>query len=279
MKQWRIIMHKPFITALIAVALSFSACSKSGSGGSGGSGRFVSLADFGGAKIASEVGTVFAGFIDRVIPNVEHKYYVTVAAAMNALLADSVDALSIDMPIALYLTARDTNLAVFPYVVAEDKYGFAVAKGSRLGAMCNGALQKLEGGGAIEELEKIWFSADEERKVLPELNYRKDFDGSAGTIRYGCHRALFPMSYVTPDGRHIGFDIDLVNRIAYELNMTLEMTALPFSELLPSVLSGKVDIAGGSISITEERLEQVDFIGPYFESGAVLIIKKSRMPS
>jgi ABC-type amino acid transport substrate-binding protein len=237
------------------------------------------LADFSDKKIASEYGSVFTKFIDRIIPNVEHKHYMTFDAIVAALEDDVVDAIALDMPVALYLAAHDTGFAVFPYVISVDTYGFAVPKGSRLLADGNKILRRLKESGVIDDAEMYWFGADSgEDKAMPTLNHNPKFNGAAGTIRFGCETTLLPMSYEGPEGKAIGFDMDILNRIAYELNMKVEVVKMPFGNLIPAILNGRIDMAGGSMTITDERKEVVDFIGPYFEGGTALVVKKSMMP-
>jgi polar amino acid transport system substrate-binding protein len=274
------------IAVVIAAALLIS-CSRSGDKGGGNgaavtksSGIFYSLADFSGKKIASESGSVvFIKFIDRIIPNVEHRLYLSFNALVDALRADEVDAIALDMPVALYLAAHDSDFAVFPYVISVDTYGFAVPKGSQLCEDANRVLRKLKESGVIDEVERYWFAADDGvERVLPQLKHRRNFNGSAGVIRFGCENTLSPMSYTASDGKSIGFDIDILYRIAYELNMKVEITAMNFGDLLPALLSGRLDMAGGCMTITDERREMVDFIGPYFEGGSALVVKKRNMP-
>ena len=72
-----------------------------------------------------------------------------------------------------------------------------------------------------------------------------------------------------------GFDIDFINAIAREAGYTkLIFKDMHFDELLPSVLTGQVDIALSMITITEERAMIVDFIGPYYETHLGLIINR-----
>lgn len=270
-----------FFAAAVVFALMFS-CSRGGSGGSaaGGAAVFNSLADFSGKRIASESGSVFAKFIDRIIPNVDHSYYLTFDDIVAALNADRVDAIALDVPVALYLVAHNKNLAVFPYVVSVDNYGFAVPKGAHICEAGNEVLRGFMESGVIGDAEMYWFAADDGReKSMPRLDHRKDYDGSAGTIRFGCESTLFPMSYASSDGKPLGFDIDIINRIAYELNMKVSVVSMPFGELFPALLAGRLDMVGGSVTITEERSELVDFIGPYFQGGTALVIKKRSMPT
>jgi polar amino acid transport system substrate-binding protein len=270
------------MAAVAIVAALFICCSRNGSNGSNGFGGakvFASLADFRGARIGSEAGTVFTQFIDRVIPNVEHKHYLSFEEIVNALHVGNVDAVCLDVPVALYLAVRDSGVAVFPYFISVDNYGFAVPKGSRLCDTGNKALRKIREDGAVDGAEMYWFAAEYGKdKPMPLLNYRSGFDGTAGTIRYGCENTLFPMAYAAPDGGTIGFDMDILYRIAYELNMNVTVMTMPFRELLPALLSGRLDMAGGSMTITDERLKSVDFVGPYFEGGTALVVRKENMP-
>ena len=260
------------LCAIMMVVLLTSGCSV------GGNDKFFStLADFDGAKVGSLTGAVFAKFIDPVVPNVKHQMYNATSDTAAALAAGKIDAMSLDMPVAMYLVAQNSALALFPEVVAEDCYGFAVAKGSALAEQGNTVLETLRENGTLAQVESYWFSAGEGAKVMPELTHKADFDGSAGTIRYGCDTTLVPMSYIGANGEPVGLDLDVIRRIAYQLNMNIEFVPMNFDALLTSLAAGKVDVVGGSMSITEERMKSVDFIGPYFEGGIVFVVSADRL--
>ena len=260
------------LCVFVMVMLLVSGCS------AGGNDKvFSTLADFGGAKVGSLTGAVFAKFIDPLIPNVQHQMYNSTSDTAAALIAGKIDAMSLDMPVAMYLVAQNSALALFPEVVAEDRYGFAVTKGSALAEQGNAVLEMLRENGTLAELESYWFSADESGKAMPELTHKADFDGSAGTIKYGCDTTLVPMSYIGANGAPMGLDLDVIRRIAYELNMSIEFVPMNFDALLTSLAAGKVDVVGGTMSMTEERMKSVDFIGPYFEGGVVFVVKADRL--
>jgi polar amino acid transport system substrate-binding protein len=266
------------LTIIIVTALSVSCSRGNGGGNNADLAIFTSLADFGGKRIGSECGSVFQQFIDRIIPNVDHRHYLTFNDIVAALRADAVDAIAIDMPVALHLAARDSALAVFPFVVSVDTYGFAVPKGSRLCEPGNEILNRFKENGVITDAEMYWFNTESDTdRVIPPLEHRWDFNGGGGTIRFGCEATLFPMSYTSSRGEIAGFDIDIVNRMAYELNMRVEVVSMPFGDLLPALLAGRLDMAGGSMTITKDREELVDFIGPYFEGGTALVVKKEKV--
>ena len=82
-------------------------------------------------------------------------------------------------------------------------------------------------------------------------------------MRVAACDTLEPMSYVGEGGKLIGFDLEVILMIARELDVHVEFTGMEFSAILSSVQAGKADIGAGSIIITDERKESVDFVEYY----------------
>ncbi len=72
-----------------------------------------------------------------------------------------------------------------------------------------------------------------------------------------------------------GIDIELSMRFGAWLGRGIEFVDLPFGSLLPSLVSGKIDLIAASMMITPERSQQIDFSDPYFASGATIIGNKN----
>lgn len=70
----------------------------------------------------------------------------------------------------------------------------------------------------------------------------------------------------------VGIDAEISQKIAEKLGVTLEITDIAFNSVVPSVQSGKADFGASGMSITEERLKNVDFTDPYFTSSQVIIV-------
>lgn len=255
------------IISILMIAVFLTACSNNSNK------TFSTLADFESTKIASITGSIFSDYIDTVVTNVKYSYYNSSSDEVAALKSNKVDAIALDKPVAELVVAEHTDLVIFSEMIADDKYGFAVTKGSDLAVNANAVLDKLRENGTLDAIASKWFSADETGKKLTAFEY----DGSAGTIRYGCDSVSEPMSYIGIGGTPVGFDLDVVTHIAYELNMKVEFTPMNFDALLSSLASGKVDMVGGCMSITEERQKSVDFIGPYYVGGIALVVKKDRV--
>jgi ABC-type amino acid transport substrate-binding protein len=81
----------------------------------------------------------------------------------------------------------------------------------------------------------------------------------------------FEMPGENPD-EIIGFDIDLIKAIAEDQGFEVEIQKLGFDGLIMAVQSGNIDIAASGMSITPERLKEVDFSDPYIDAGLAIAI-------
>ena len=86
-----------------------------------------------------------------------------------------------------------------------------------------------------------------------------------------------PFEYIDEDGVTVGFDVDLSNAIAEKMGLTCEwLPNQAFDTLVPTIKQGgKADISIAGITITDERLEDVDFSDPYLNSNQALIVAAS----
>lgn len=81
-----------------------------------------------------------------------------------------------------------------------------------------------------------------------------------------------PFESQSSTGELEGFDIDLMNAIAEAAALVVEYESLPFDGIIPGLQNGTVDAAISAITITEERLETVDFSRPYFKAGLAIAV-------
>ena len=70
-----------------------------------------------------------------------------------------------------------------------------------------------------------------------------------------------------------GFDVDVANYIAKELNFTPEFVEAVSSQRETLISSGQVKYIVGTYSITDARKEKVSFAGPYFIAGQDLLVR------
>ena len=87
----------------------------------------------------------------------------------------------------------------------------------------------------------------------------------------------FPPFAFKVDNKLEGSDIQMIVSIAQKIGKKIEFHEMDFNALIPSLLSGKIDVAISGISNTKERSEKVLFSKPYFiEKNCLLYNTKFR---
>ncbi len=71
-----------------------------------------------------------------------------------------------------------------------------------------------------------------------------------------------------------GYDVQIALRIAKALDMDLEIVKTEWDGLIPSVLSGNIDLIIAGMSPTAERKMTIDFTDHYYQSELVVVVRK-----
>ena len=96
---------------------------------------------------------------------------------------------------------------------------------------------------------------------------------SNGTLTMATEATFPPYEYY--DGEEIvGIDVEIAQAIAEKLNMELEVIDIAFDSIIPGVQSGKYDIGLAGMTVTDERLLEVDFSNSYATGVQVVIVKE-----
>ncbi|HUX79126.1 MAG TPA: transporter substrate-binding domain-containing protein [Alphaproteobacteria bacterium] len=72
--------------------------------------------------------------------------------------------------------------------------------------------------------------------------------------------------------RVIGFDMDVVQKLGEHLGRPIKIVEADFPALIPSLQSGRADMAIAELAATEERRKSVDFSDPYFTNKYSLLV-------
>ena len=235
--------------------------------------RFQTLQDFAGTTVGAVTGTIHNELVNDIVSGCEYQYYDDFSALFLALQSGTLDAVVTDMPIAQLAVARQPDLMIFPETVAPDSYGLGLQKDSPLTDKISTIIERYTEDGTLDALREKWLGADESVKTIDVGEY----DAPNGTLRYAHDSTLEPMSYVGGNGESLGYEVELVSLIAKELGMKLEITQSTFNSLIQMLSSGRADIVSGSISITDERKESIDFPSTHYVGGTVLVVRGEDM--
>lgn len=83
-----------------------------------------------------------------------------------------------------------------------------------------------------------------------------------------------PFEYYDDNSNIVGIDVDLANIIANELGMELVINDVAFDSICAAVAKDEKAVGIAGLSITPDRLKNVDFSTPYWNEGSQAIIYK-----
>lgn len=83
-----------------------------------------------------------------------------------------------------------------------------------------------------------------------------------------------PYEFYDDKGNIVGVDVEIGKAIATEMGKTLVIEDTNFDTLLDKVKSGQADFSAAGLSITEDRLTEVNFSIEYAISKQVIVVKK-----
>lgn len=95
----------------------------------------------------------------------------------------------------------------------------------------------------------------------------------AGVIRVSTDPAYPPQSSLNPKtGEYEGFDIDVANEIAKRLGVKTEWETPKWGLIIAGKWQGRWDMSVGSMTVTPERADVLDFTSPYYYTPAVAVV-------
>ncbi|SDJ66299.1 transporter substrate-binding domain-containing protein [Aliiruegeria lutimaris] len=105
--------------------------------------------------------------------------------------------------------------------------------------------------------------------VADELEALKE----KGVIRIAMSGAYPPFNFVNDKNEVVGFDPAIGTEIAKRMGLEAEIVTTAWDGIIGGLLANKYDAIVGSMTITAERDEVVDFVGPYYTTKRAIFTK------
>lgn len=221
-----------------------------------------------GKTVAMLTGAPFEELIRSQAPGVSaFQYFTNVPDMEMALEGGKIDAYLMNNAIAELAVNRNPALALFPETLGDTSFGFAFKKGDPARDAWQAAFDGIPES-ARQALWEKWTGADESVKTLPG----QDWPGEAGAVHVAVCDTLEPMCYRGASGEIIGFDVEMILLMAKQLDVHVVFDGMEFSSVMPAVQSGKALMGAGSIVVSDERRELVDFL-VYAPAAFVLVVR------
>ena len=97
----------------------------------------------------------------------------------------------------------------------------------------------------------------------------------AETLKMGTNATFPPYEfYDDATGEVVGIDAEVAAAICAKLGCELEIVDMDFDAIIPAVTTGKIDFGMAGMTVTEERLQSVDFTTSYATGIQSVIVKE-----
>ena len=98
-------------------------------------------------------------------------------------------------------------------------------------------------------------------------------DAAPQVIKMATNAYFQPYEFYA-DGKIVGIDAEIAAAIAEKLGMTLEIVDMEFDSIITAVNEGSVDFGMAGMTVTEKRLQEVDFSISYANGVQAIIVKE-----
>lgn len=98
---------------------------------------------------------------------------------------------------------------------------------------------------------------------------------AADPLRVGIAAEPYPpFTYRAADGDWTGFEVELAELICERIEANCRITPTGWDGIIPALNDGRIDLIMTSMSITERRLEVIDFSDPYYYTHGAYVAAK-----
>ncbi|MGN1141179.1 MAG: transporter substrate-binding domain-containing protein [Oliverpabstia sp.] len=231
-----------------------------------------SAADLADLTVGVQTGTTGDSYAtDEVKDDSQMKRYNKGADAIQALKTGKIDCVVIDsLPAEKFVEAND-DLQIIENIWEPEEYAMCLKKGNtELLDQMNAALAELKEDGTLDKIMGNYIG-DDAGSYQYETPEGTEYPN--GKLVMATNAEFAPWEYKEGDDI-VGIDPDIVKAMCDKMGYELEIDDMMFESILAAVTSGKADFGAAGMTVTEERLESVDFTDTYANASQVVIVRK-----
>ena len=260
-------MKRRCLLLLILLAVLLSGCTRS-------TDKITSAEDVNQSsfKLGVIVGAASNFVAEKQFPQADLQLFSTVVDAMAAVKANKIDGFFFDTRMLGMYCAADDEITTLNETFTCTGAAFGLSKNkTQLRDDINAVLARMRADGTLEEVINRWCTSDD--PTLPDLTPPENPTGTLCVLVDGLTK---PFNYIVEDGKCVGLDIEITQRIAYALNMNWELRMMNFDAMIPTVAGSDENLIISFISVTEERKKEIAFTDEYYTSEATILVRKDR---
>lgn len=274
---------KKLLSALLAAAMlctsaiAFSGCgedSSSSSSSDSDSAKITTADDLIGKSIGVQLGTTGDIYATDEYEKQGSKIerYNKGADAIVALTSGKIDAVIIDNEPAKAFVEANDSLKILDEPFAKEDYAICVAKDNeKLLDDINKTLAELKQDGTLDSIMKNYIGDDTKGKSPYKTPEGTEYPN--GELHMATNAFFEPYEYYDGD-QIVGIDAMTAQAICDKLGYKLVIDDMDFDAIVTAVQTGKADFGMAGMTVTDERLQTINFTDSYTTATQVIIVNK-----
>ncbi len=222
------------------------------------------------ARVGGMTGSTGEKYLLETYPDARYDSFDAIPDAIAALQGNKLDYVITARTTAQNFVQKNSDLQIAYVNVLDEGISIALKKDNpQLLEKIDEIITRYKEDGTMDEIIGHWIKPSGEPYELVEIPQ----SNSGQVLRVAIAANREPVNFVY-NNQYAGLDIELIQRIAYELDMQVEFFDMQFSALLAHLQSDKSDVIISNMTATEERKQAVNFSQIYFENPQVILSRK-----
>ena len=194
------------------------------------------------------------------------------ADAIVALTSGKIDAVIIDNEPAKAFVEANDGLKILDEPFAKEDYAICVAKDNeKLLNDINKTLAELKQDGTLDSIMKNYIGDDTKGKSPYKTPDGTEYPN--GELHMATNAFFEPYEYYDGD-QIVGIDAMTAQAICDKLGYKLVIDDMDFDAIVTAVQTGKADFGMAGMTVTDERLQTINFTDSYTTATQVIIVNK-----
>ena len=225
--------------------------------------------DFTNKSVCLTMGSYFASKLLEYDENINLIYLKTTADAAAALNNGRCDYIVNSEAIMAVFLKEYPNFEVLKEGLFFDEIALTYLKDDpdEFFVEFDQFIEESNKNGLVDELKNKWVLNNESDYVSLSLN---DLDANNKVMKIGIMSDRLPHAFLK-NGEVTGYEVDLMLEFASKYGYRYDVTYVNFDNFIQTIVTGKIDMAIGDISISEERSKILSFSKPTFRSNVNVI--------
>ena len=165
---------------------------------------------------------------------------------------------------------KNDDLKILDDTFDAEEYAICIAKDNTdLTDEFNKAIEELKADGTIDTIISNYIG-DEIGQHPYETPEGTEYPN--GKLTMATNAQFEPYEYYDGDNV-VGIDADIAKAICDKLGYDLEIEDMEFDAIIAAVSSGKADFGAAGMTVTEDRLKNIDFTDTYATASQVIVVR------